>query len=371
MQPIQIQNSETWNEIVNALPTAHILQTWQWGQVKSQYGWESLPYIWRAPTGEIQASALILRRTLTLGDFAARLRVLYIPKGPLLDWHNQALVVRVLDDLQKFSHQQSAIFIKIDPDVPLGCGVPGAEDAIPDENGLSNRDTLLSRGWRFSDEQIQFRNTILIDLTQDEEQLLAGMKQKTRYNVRLATKKGVTVRIGGLSDLSMLYEMYAKTAVRDGFVIRAPDYYYFLWETFIKDGLAEPLIAEFEGQPIAAVFIFLFAGVSRFLYGMSFEEYREKMPNHLLQWEAMHRSRELGCHTYDMWGAPDVFDESDSLWGVYRFKEGFNGKVLRTLGAWDFPTRPFFYRLYTSILPRILEIMRRRSKSETKKRIVT
>ena len=93
------------------------------------------------------------------------------------------------------------------------------------------------------------------------------------------------------------------------------------------------------------------------------------MPNYLLQWEAMRLSKALGCHTYDMWGGPDNFDESDPLWGVYRFKEGFNGQVVRHLGAWDYTSRPGLYRLYTRTLPKILGVMRSRGKAATQRRL--
>ena len=223
MQLIQIKEPQEWNQLITALPGAHVLQSWQWGQVKSHFGWEPLPFIWRDAAGKFVAASLILRRTVTIGSFTPRLRVLYAPKGPLLDWADKALVIRVLDDLQNFAKQQSAIFIKIDPDLCLGWGVPGEADAKQDQSGLSISQNLRERGWTFSDEQIQFRNTVLIDLTPDEDQILARMKQKTRYNIRLSARRGVSVRSGGLSDLDMLYEMYAKTAVRDGFTIRSPE----------------------------------------------------------------------------------------------------------------------------------------------------
>jgi len=370
MQLLTVKSASEWDQIIAALPGAHILQTWQWGEVKAAYGWEPHPYVWRDDNSKVKAAALVLSRSAGMGGLSTRLSVLYVPKGPLLDWEDKPLVGQVLDDLQKLAKERSAIFIKIDPDVPVGWGVPGAEDAWDDLRGIGIRDELSARGWRFSQEQIQFRNTVLLDLTRGEESLLNAMKQKTRYNIRLAGRKGISVRIGSLDDIPVLNEMYARTAVRDGFVIRAPDYYQLLWHTFMKDGLAEPLIAELDGKPIAAVFIFHFAGVSRYLYGMSVEEHRDCMPNHLLQWEAMRRSKALGCHTYDMWGAPDEFNESDSLWGVYRFKEGFSGKVLRTLGAWDYPNKPLPYRLYTQVLPRILDLMRRRGQSETRRRVM-
>jgi lipid II:glycine glycyltransferase (peptidoglycan interpeptide bridge formation enzyme) len=99
---------------------------------------------------------------------------------------------------------------------------------------------------------------------------------------------------------------------------------------------------------------------------MSRDVHREKMPAYLLQWEAMKRAKARGCSVYDLWGAPDTFDESDSMWGVYRFKEGLGGKVVRTLGAWDFAPNPFWYKLYSEVIPRILDVMRSRGKAKTK-----
>jgi len=226
---------------------------------------------------------------------------------------------------------------------------------------------LIQAGWRYSEEQIQFQNTVLLDLKPDLETLLSRMKQKTRYNIHLAERKGVSVRLGRLDELPMLYRMYAETANRDGFVIRDEKYYLKLWTTFIQAGLAEALVAEVDHEPAAAVVIFRFAGGAWYMNGMSRPAHREKMPNHLLQWEAIRRARTAGATSYDFWGAPDIFDESDSLWGVYRFKEGFGGEVMRHIGAWDLPARPLMYRLYTQILPRILDGMRRRSKDRTRR----
>jgi len=93
------------------------------------------------------------------------------------------------------------------------------------------------------------------------------------------------------------------------------------------------------------------------------------MPTYLLQWEAMKRAKAKGCNVYDLWGAPEVFDESDSMWGVYRFKEGLGGKVVRTLGAWDFAPSPLWYKLYSEIIPRVLDVMRSRGKAKTKQNL--
>ncbi len=177
------------------------------------------------------------------------------------------------------------------------------------------------------------------------------------------------VRLGTPGDLELLYRLYAETSVRDGFVIRDRDYYLDVWGTFERAGLADFLIAEVEDAPVAGLVLFRFAGRAWYLYGMSRDAHRERMPNYLLQWEAMRRAKAAVCESYDLWGAPDVFDESDSMWGVFRFKEGLGAQVVRTAGAWDYPSRPLAYVLYTRVLPRVLDLMRRRGRARTRQEV--
>lgn len=378
--PLLLQVAHTappnWDAHIAGLPGAHVLQTTAWASVKAQYGWQPLYLTWAAGSNAPpQAAALVLQRSLPVAGLAARMRILYAAKGPLLDWGNPALRGRVLDDLRLLARRQGGIFIKIDPDVPLGSGIPGTDADQPGPHGLQTLNDLQGRGWIFSAEQIQFRNTVLLDLTHDEEALLAHMKQKTRYNIRLAMRKGLTVRVGTPADFPLLYRMYAQTSLRDGFVIRDEAYYRLVWQTFYpqpamppapSQPIAEPLIAEIDGEPIAALVLFRFAGKAWYLYGMSTEAHRETMPNYLLQWEALRRARAAGCTVYDLWGAPDEFSPSDSLWGVFRFKEGLGGRVVRHIGAWDLPAQPLLYRLYTQTLPRLLDVMRRRGRQRTR-----
>jgi peptidoglycan pentaglycine glycine transferase (the first glycine) len=377
MQPFT-GKPQSWNELIASLPMPHLLQTWEWSQVKSKYGWKAMPFIWYGSSGSSQGpigAAMVLKRTIGIGGFAAKLCILYIPKGPNLDWDDASLRLRVLEDLHAFAKQQGAIFVKIDPDVVLGKGQPGTEDAAENPSGYAVRSDLENHGWRFSKDQIQFRNTVLVDLIPGEEDLLSKMKQKTRYNIRLAERKGVSIRTGTTADLPLLYRMYAETSVRDNFLIRGEDYYQTVWNTFrsphspenpASTPFSEPLIAEVDSKPVGAVSMFYFATQAIYLFGMSRNEHREKMPNYLLQWEAMRRAKALGCTTYNLWGAPDEFNENDGLWNVFRFKEGLGGYVSRTLGAWDFAPNPLWYKLYTQTLPRIMDLMRMRGKAKTR-----
>jgi peptidoglycan pentaglycine glycine transferase (the first glycine) len=360
-------DSSSWDAAIAHLPDAHILQTWEWGQVKSRYGWRALPYTWPERSADPQAAALVLERTLRAGPLALPLRVMYVPKGPLLDWADPALRGVALDGIQALARKRGAIFVKIDPDVLLGTGLPG--EGQEDPLGADVARELTARGWRASAEQVQFRNTMCIDLRLAEEDLLARMKPKARYNLRLAERKGVCVRPGSAADLALLYRMYAETSVRDGFVIREEGYYHTVWRTFLSAGLADVLIAEVGGEPVAAVIVLRFGGRAWYLYGMSTAAHREKMPNALLQWQAICRAKAAGCTVYDLWGAPDEFSEQDPMWGVYRFKEGLGAQVVRTLGAWDYPVHPRLYRWYTQALPRILAAMRRRGMQAVQHRV--
>lgn len=353
-----------WDSLIAGLPGAHILQTWEWGQFKAAYGWQPLPQVWRDEAGQVRAAAMVLRRSVPGG-----LSVLYVPRGPLVDWSDDGWSRRVIQELQNLAHRLNAIFIKMDPELILGYGIPGTDDEQPNPAGERVLEQMKAGGWRFSQEQVQFRNTARLDLTGSEADWLARMKQKARYNLRLAQKKCVEVRAGSLEDLPLLYRMYAETSVRDGFVIRGENYYLDAWRRFMERGLAEPLIATVEGEAVAAIIPFYFAGRAWYLHGMSRQVHREKMPNYLLQWEAMRRAKARGCREYDLWGAPDVFDESDSLWGVFRFKEGLGAQVVRTAGAWDFPSRPLAYVLYTRVLPRMLAVMRRRGQARTRQEV--
>ncbi len=354
-----------WNETLAQLPGAHILQTREWANLKQKYGWSVRPVSWQDDQGRTLAAAMVLTRSLPAPWSVLGLRVMYAPKGPICDWDDPDIYLAVLNDLAALARKERAIFLKIDPDICLGRGIPGSLDAVENLAGQSAIQALGKLGWRFSDEQIQFRNTVMLDLNQEPETLLANMKQKTRYNVRLASRKGVSIRLGSEEDFPVLYHLYAETSARDGFVIRDPTYYLDLWQRFLQAGMLTPLVAVCDGELIAGLMLFHFAGRAYYMHGMSSDAQREKMPNYLLQWEAIQTARRLGCKTYDLWGAPDEFSEKDGLWGVYRFKEGLGSVVARHVGAWDLPLRPLHYNLYTQILPKILAWMRRAGRART------
>jgi len=353
IQSRPVNNKQEWNSLLLQLPAQHVLQSWQWGEFKTKYGWEADRILWEKD-GKPVGAAQVLTRSIHLPLLPSNLAVSYCPKGPLLDWEDVPVREKILDDLEAYSRTKKSIFLKIDPNIPIDSGI---SDALPDYFPL--------HGWRAPAEQIQFRNTLLVDLSPSEEELLANMKQKTRYNIRLAGRKGVTIRTGSHADLDLLYTMYAETALRDSFAIRHREYYQDAWGAFIQEGLAQPFIAEVEGEPVAAAILFHFAGTALYMYGMSRSIHRKLMPTYLIQWEMIRWAKQHDCHTYDFWGAPDSPEKSDPMWGVYRFKSGFNPSPLYTPGAIDYPVQPVLYQLYTRILPAVMFVWRKLGRRAT------
>jgi len=350
----------SWNSAVKGFPNPHILQSWEWGEAKSKFGWEMEPTSWGKNFAKPDAVGMLLKREVKLARFLPGLKVYYLPRGPILDWNNMKLVHSVLEDLELRTRKKGTIFLKMDPEVLLGEGIPGSAEELKNSEGERIRKELNSRGWIFSQSQIQYKNTMWLDLAGSEDDWLIRMKPKTRYNLRLSEKKGIVIRKGGTKDLHLLYQMYAETSVRDSFTIRNENYYQTIWSLFMKNHMAVSLIAEYGGSPIAGLILFLLGARAWYLFGMSIEKHRDLMPNYLLQWEAMREAKKAGCTTYDLWGAPDEFDSSDPMWGVFRFKEGLGSRVVRTIGAWDYTSRPALYTWYSKTLPRLMSVMRKR-----------
>lgn len=267
------------------------------------------------------------------------LSVLYAPKGPVAadaDAYAAALAL-----IEHRARRAWAVWAKIDGDPLYALG--DVQHADDDVRGpiVDVRHRLTARGWRLSARQVQFRNTMFTRLDQSDEALLAGMKEKWRYNVRLAARRGVQVRPATQADTTLLYDLYAETGKRDGFVIRTRPYYEDVWRSM----RATSLIAEREGQPLAAVVLLCFADRAWYFYGMSRTESREHMPTYALQWHAMRWARDAGYAIYDWWGAPENPNESDPMWGVYRWKQGFGASTVTGLGAWDYAPSAALARL--------------------------
>ncbi len=332
-------DARTWNDFI-AARGGHVLQSTAWGDLKTRFGW-SAQRIALARGDALVAGAQILFRRLPLG-----LRFAYIPRGPVADPQDHETYSALLNALCATARARGAFVLKIELNLfdsvdlnPLR--TPNLQSANP----------------------IQPRTTIHVDLTRDLDTILAQMKPKWRYNIRLAERKGVTVRAGSADDIATFYRLLQVTGERDAFAIHSLDYYRAAFDLFTAQDAARLFVAEYERETLAAIFVTAFGAEAIYLYGASGNAHRERMPNHALHWQAMQWAKSRGCTRYDLWGiadtawaeAPVVDDvgathESPLPHGLYQFKQGFGGAVVRYAGAYDVVFSRWRYALYTRAL---------------------
>ncbi len=323
ISPSQPVSPSAWDDFINHHPEAHLLQTRAWGSLKAEFGWQAE----RVIVGD--CGAQVLFRHLPLGFTFA-----YLPKGPVGNPQSWAPLWKAIDRL---CLRKRAILLKVEPD------------------GWQSTDVDLStlfRGFTPAD-PIQPRRTLLISLTGTEDDWLARMKQKTRYNIRLAAKHEVSVHPS--TDFEGFNRLMQATGERDGFGVHSLAYYQRAYQLFHPLNQCELLVAEYQNKLLAALMVFMQGQRAWYLFGASGDEERSRMPTYLLQWEAMRWAAARGCTEYDLVGVPDADEDalesqfserSDGLWGVYRFKRGFGGQLVRSVGAFDRAYLPFADRLY-------------------------
>jgi len=331
LRPVSFVQRSEWDAFVSEHAQGHLLQSWGWGELKASSGWYPIRLaLWDGSC--MVAGAQVLRKTaphvpLRLGHLA------YIPKGPVLDWEQGELCEAFFTQLNAYLHAQGALALHVEPaqelETPLGELVlkrlaPVDVHAVP---------------------AIQPLRTIMLDMAADEATLLAQMKEKWRYNIRLGARKGVTVRVASsLEDVRAWYALLETTGERDQFGIHTLDYYQRVWQIFAPDDCVRLFLAEYEGQLLAGIFVGLFARQGLYLYGASSNERRQLMPNYVLQWEAIRWAKQRGALLYDFWGIPETDEEDEAMAGVYRFKRGWGGRVVQFPGCYEHAYHPFVMR---------------------------
>lgn len=339
---IKKDRSAEWDALVARELSFSMLQSWTWGAFKEELGW----MVFRVAVqdkGNLIAGAQLLIKSAPLGIAS----IAYVPRGPVGNWMNAIITPLLLNELHRIARDHRAVFLRIEP-------------SFPDNSGCAS--VLQRQGFESSTYTNQPRATIVVDLSQDLDSLLAQFHQKTRYNIRYGTKKGVIIRVGDEKDLPVFHRMMKITGSRAAFTVRSLDYYRDEWSEFSKTGQINMFIAEYQGQPIAVNISAVFGRCAAYLHGGSSGEHANLQPNYLLMWEAIQWAHDQGCKSFDLWGIPDevgitvhqagedlpVNDRTDGLWGVYRFKRGFSKNVLLFTSAHDYAYSPFLYGLATN-----------------------
>ncbi len=323
----------------------NLLQSAYWADVKQRQGNLPLSFVITSDAGPIESA--LSGRELSRLPLLALVRKLpgpgdlcfaYIPHGPDIALSGE--------ERQVFLEWLSAGLTPLLPArcVFLRCDLPWKV------GGPADRDTALKAPFRRAFVDVQVPDTVVVDLLAGEDEILSRMKPKTRYNIGLSGRKGVVVRQGGVSDLDLWYEMALETAVRDRITMHAKSYF----ETLFKEAENRPemritlLIAEVEGEAVAAIIVTIHGRRAIYHFGASRTEGRNFMPTYALQWEAIKCAKAAGCTAYDLLGIPPSDDPKHPLHGLYRVKTGFSGEVVHRAGCWDLPLKRGVYRAFRS-----------------------
>ena len=337
---IEAKDKASYNRFIAQHPKGHFLQLWEWGQVKNLTGWKPIRLVLEKD-GQIRAAMLILKRTLPIP--LVKRAIFYSPRGPVADQDNAEEHRLLFAAARQIARREGAIFVKIDPDIPAqNQNYAKMLSACGFQRQLS--------GLNF--EGVQPNYVMRLDLTPEPAELLADMHQKWRYNIKLAGRKGVTVtQAEERTDLEVFYSILEETAQRDHFLIRGYSYFEAIWDHMIANGYARIFLAHYQGEIVAGTLAFILGDKAWYLYGASSNRHRNVMPNYLLQWEMIRWAKAQGCTVYDFRGVSGDLDEENPLYGLYRFKKGFNGVLTEFVGEWDFVYRPVWYWLWTRMLP--------------------
>ncbi len=329
---------DQWDTFVKAQPRAHFLQLAGWGDLKAAYGWE-VERVGLAAGGTLVAGAQLLFRRLPfrLGTMA------YLAMGPYVAQHHDdptSVYSQLWEMIDTCARQHNAAFLKWEP------GIYRDGKSPPD---------FASLEFHKSAQTIQPPRTVLIDITIDEETILARINQGTRRKIRQSHKNNVRYYRSTRREIETFNKLMQVTGSRNEFGVHEPKYYEMMYDLFVPKGDGMVFLAEHDGDPLAGIFDFGVGGTAIYLSGASSNAKRNLMASYGIQWTAIQWAKSRGCHTYDMWGIPDAdvdaletqFESrSDGLWGVYGFKRGWGGEVVRSLGAWDKVYNPLVYQAY-------------------------
>lgn len=335
---------DRFNSFVAGSPLADVLQSWEWGEVKRRSGWEPVRLLVE-DSGRPRAACSLLRARPARGVPP----LLYAPRGPVFDAADPDALVAVVRAAR--GRAEGAFLLKCDP--PLEAGSPGAET-------LGRAGFRPVRGSGFGG--VQPRAVMVLDLEPDLDKIFEGFKPKWRYNVRLAERRGVSVRDATRADLPAFHGLLLETARRDRFVVRGRAYFETLWEVLEPPGMLRAFLAELAGRPVAGILLLCMGERATYTYGASSGEHRNAMPNHLLQWHAIRWARERGYRVYDFRGVSPVRDGrplEPHLAGLNRFKEGFGARYVEYAGEFDLPLRPAWYALWRAAAPRAMALRKR------------
>ena len=318
MKLVDDSNREKFIEFNQKHPKGHFLQSPEWAKLKSE--WKNEVVLSEDKDGNIKGAMSILIRKVPYINSS----IMYSPRGPVCDIHDKETFQELVDGAKELAKKYNAFIFRVDPDIP-----DNDEEfkKIAQEVGFKLKEDVKD-----FNEVIQPRYVFRLNVKdKTEEELLKSFHEKTRYNIRLAGRKGVTIRDGNREDLKDFYKIMQETGNRDNFLIRPLEYFEKMYDCMGKDYL-RVIMADYNGKPISGAIAIYYGNKVWYLYGASSNENRNVMPNYLVQWEMIKWALEKKCDIYDFRGVSGHVDEHHPQYGIYKFKKGFNGDFVEFVG---------------------------------------
>lgn len=315
VREVYSEEKKSFNQVAH-----HPLQSWEWGKFKEKTGVKVIR-LGAYAKKKLQAAYQVSIHPLPIPK--TNLRIIYFPKGPMPD-------KRMLRALKKLGQKEGAVFARLEPNVGSVIKKPGTTKFTAIKTFLATNGCQPGR-------PLFTRYTLRINLKQSEEELLSKMKEKTRYNLRLAQKNDVQVVEDNSPEAFASYlKLTAETTKRQKFYSHSLDYHRKMWSVLHPAGIAHLLLAKYKGQVLTAWILFTFKKTLYYPYGASSREYREVMPAYAMMWEAIKFGQKQGLATFDLWGSlgPEP-DPNDPWFGFHRFKMGFGPQIVEFVGTYD------------------------------------
>ena len=332
MRILSKEDEQKYTEFLSGHERCNFQQSLEWGKVKSS--WINEVVLAEDANGNIIGSVSVLIRKIPIFG-----NIMYSSRGPVCNIYDEEVLKQLTEGINTLAKKYNAIVFKMEPDIKS------------DDSKFRNIVTKL--GYQIKDdaknfrEEIQPRYVFRLDIKgKTEDEIFKNFHQKTRYNVRLATKKGVEVKEGTREDLEVFHKIMLETGTRDGFITRSLAYFQKMYDELVPTGHMKLLLAYYEGKPVSGVIPIFYGNKTWYLYGASSNEYRNVMPNYLLQWEMIKMAVARHDDMYDFRGVSGVVDESHPQYGLYRFKKGFGAEFTEFIGEMYIAYKPMVYSIY-------------------------
>lgn len=313
----------------------HIIQSWEWGEFREKTGVDVVRI------GHFDGTKLKKAYQLTFHKVPKlKYTIGYFPKGPMVDRE-------MVEALRTIGAEKKAAFIKMEPNVTV-------------DSSQLTVDRLEKLGLVRAKKALFTKYNFVLDLTKSEEQLLAGMHPKTRYNIKVAQKKGVEVYDSvDEADFEIYLKLYFDTTKRQKYFGHTPEYHRLVWKTLKDAKMARVLIGKYQKKPLVAWMLLNFGDTLYYPYGGSSTEYKDVMASNLVAWEAIKLGKKLELKSLDLWGALGLEPNTHDPWyGFHRFKAGYGARHVEYIGTFDLVLNPTLY-LILNVADRIRWVLLR------------